>query len=69
MKSLSIISFFSRDDSVFLEDVTSAYTTLCLMGPLSKNVLEKLTKFPLDPKSFPVFTIRHLDIDCAPKVS
>ncbi len=57
-----------RDNSVFLEDVTSLYTSLCLMGPKSREVLSKLTPTSLASRDFPFFTIRHLDIGMAPDI-
>ena len=57
-----------RDGSVYLQDVTSLYTTLCLMGPHSKKVLSKLTSQPLESEAFPTCTIKHLDIGGAPDI-
>ncbi|MEP6813296.1 MAG: glycine cleavage T C-terminal barrel domain-containing protein, partial [Actinomycetota bacterium] len=39
-----------RDGSVYVNDVTSAYACLCLWGPLARDVLQALTKSPLDFK-------------------
>ena len=36
------------DGSVFVNDVTSAYACLCLWGPQAREVLQPLTKTPLD---------------------
>lgn len=55
-----------KEGSVFLEDVTSLYTSLCLMGPNSKAVLSNLTDTNLD--SLPNFICNHIDIACAPDV-
>jgi hypothetical protein len=46
----------SSDGSVFLQDVTSLYTSLCLMGPNAKAVLSTLTDTDLDKLAN--FTIR-----------
>jgi len=54
-----------KDGSVFLQDVTSMYTSLCLMGPNAKMVLSKLTDADLD---LPNFTVHALDVSCAPDV-
>ncbi|TRY67857.1 hypothetical protein TCAL_10396 [Tigriopus californicus] len=56
------------DNSVYLHDVTSLYTSLCLMGPKSLGVLEKITDMQLDSKAFPFFTFKYLDIGCAPDI-
>ena len=37
-----------RDGSVYVNDVTSAYACLCLWGPQARDVLQPLTKTPLD---------------------
>ena len=42
--------------SVSLEDVTSQYCVLALMGPQSRQLLQTLTKSPLDNDSFPFAT-------------
>jgi glycine cleavage system T protein len=39
-----------RDRSVYVNDVTSAYACLCLWGPRARDVLQPLTKSPLDFK-------------------
>jgi len=39
-----------RDGSVYVNDVTSAYACLCLWGPRARDVLQPLTKSPLDFK-------------------
>ena len=48
--------------TVYLEDVTSLYTTLCIMGPKSKETMGKLTDVDLSTESFPNFTCRHMDV-------
>ena len=37
-----------RDGSVYIDDVTSSYACLCLWGPRARDVLQPLTKTPLD---------------------
>jgi len=54
------------DGSVYVQDVTSLYTTLCIMGPKSPDLMAKLTD--ADLKSFSFYTCRHLDIACAPDI-
>ena len=48
-----------------MSDVTSLYTALCVMGPLSRAVLAELTDTDLSPKAFPFFTVREIDIGSA----
>lgn len=48
-----------------MADVTSLYTALCVMGPLSRAVLAELTDTDLSPKAFPFFTVREIDIGSA----
>lgn len=50
------------DGSVYLEDVTSLYTSLCVMGPKSKETLGKLTDVDLSTAAFPYFTCRHMNV-------
>lgn len=54
--------------SVVLQDVTSLYTALCLMGPFSRALMSRLTGDSLDSISFPFFTTRFMDIACAPEI-
>ena len=42
--------------SVSLNDVTAHYAILAVMGPRSRDLLQKLTKTPLDNNSFPFAT-------------
>ena len=43
---------------VVLQDVTSLYTALCVMGPFSRALMSRLTSNSLDSRSFPFFTCR-----------
>jgi len=54
--------------AVVLQDVTSLYTALCVMGPFSRALVSRLTSTPLDSRSFPFFTSQFMDIACAPDV-
>ena len=56
------------EDSVYLQDVTSLYTSLCIMGPKSKETLGKLTDVDLSTTNFPYFTCRHMDVSCSPEI-
>jgi len=53
---------------VVLQDVTSLYTALCVMGPFSRALVARLTQTSLDSRTFPFFTARYLDIACAPEI-
>ena len=55
-----------RDGSVYVNDVTSAYACLCLWGPRAREVLQPLTKTPLD---FPYMTSRELSVGNIPVVA
>lgn len=46
------------DGSVALSDVTSMYTAICVMGPLTRTLLSELTDTDLRPQSFPFFTFK-----------
>ena len=63
-----IMHHLPKDGSVYLQDVTSLYTTLCITGPNSPNLLANLTDIDITDKTFPHFTCRHLNIGCAPDV-
>jgi 4-methylaminobutanoate oxidase (formaldehyde-forming) len=52
-----------RDGSVYVNDVTSAYACLCLWGPRARDVLQPLTKTPLD---FPYMSARELSVGDIP---
>ena len=69
MRSKSWIKLhLPKDGSVYLQDVTSLYTTLCISGPNSPNLLANLTDIEITDKTFPHFTCRHLDLGCAPDI-
>ncbi|HZR97024.1 MAG TPA: FAD-dependent oxidoreductase [Gaiellaceae bacterium] len=52
-----------RDGTVHVNDVTSAYACLCLWGPDARDVLQPLTKTPLD---FPYMQARELAVGSVP---
>ncbi|CAB0020419.1 unnamed protein product [Nesidiocoris tenuis] len=54
-----------KDGSVSMADVTSMYTAICLMGPLSRSLLAELTDQDLSPKYFPFFTYKDMDVGFA----
>lgn len=51
--------------SIHLNDVTSAYTAICIMGPFTRKLLAELTDTDLSPKNFPFFTYKELDVGLA----
>ncbi|XP_076687324.1 pyruvate dehydrogenase phosphatase regulatory subunit, mitochondrial [Andrena cerasifolii] len=53
------------DGSVAVSDVTSAYTAICIMGPATRQLLSVLTDTDLNPRSFPFFTFKELDVGLA----
>ncbi|XP_023244971.1 pyruvate dehydrogenase phosphatase regulatory subunit, mitochondrial [Copidosoma floridanum] len=53
------------DGSVAVSDVTSAYTAICIMGPATRQLLSELTDIDLNPKNFPFFTFKELDVGLA----
>ena len=67
MRSFTWVKHHLPDDgSVYLQDVTSLFTTLCVMGPKSPEVMANLTD--TDLSTFSHFTCRHLDIANAPDI-
>jgi len=54
--------------TVVLQDVTSLYTTLCVMGPHSRALMQNLTSDKLDSINFKQGTCRVMDIACAPEI-
>ncbi|KOC63890.1 Pyruvate dehydrogenase phosphatase regulatory subunit, mitochondrial [Habropoda laboriosa] len=53
------------DGSVAVSDVTSAYTAICIIGPATRQLLSELTDTDLNPKNFPFFTFKELDVGLA----
>ena len=53
------------DGSVAVSDVTSAYTAICIMGPATRQLLSVLTDTDLNPRNFPFFTFKELDVGLA----
>jgi heterotetrameric sarcosine oxidase gamma subunit len=56
---------FDEDAHVFLTDVTAAWSVLAVMGPLSRKVLNKLTKADLSNDAFPFATAQEIDLGYA----
>jgi 4-methylaminobutanoate oxidase (formaldehyde-forming) len=55
-----------RDGSVYVNDLTSAYACLCLWGPRARDVLQPLTKSPLD---FRYMSSREISIGNVPVIA
>ncbi|CAG0907522.1 unnamed protein product, partial [Cyprideis torosa] len=53
------------DGSVFYRDVTSMYTAICVIGPMSRHLLSELTDTDMSPKEFPFFTFQEIDVGLA----
>uniref|UniRef100_A0A8D8PN36 Pyruvate dehydrogenase phosphatase regulatory subunit, mitochondrial n=1 Tax=Cacopsylla melanoneura TaxID=428564 RepID=A0A8D8PN36_9HEMI len=53
------------DGSVTVNDVTSSYTAICIMGPFTRALLSQLTEVDLSPENFPFFTYKELDVGLA----
>ncbi|XP_018566910.1 pyruvate dehydrogenase phosphatase regulatory subunit, mitochondrial [Anoplophora glabripennis] len=51
--------------TVVISDVTSMFTALCIVGPFTRNLLSELTDTDLNPKNFPFFTYKLLDVGLA----
>ncbi|KAK4872557.1 hypothetical protein RN001_014586 [Aquatica leii] len=51
--------------SVAMSDVTSMYTALAIMGPLTRSLLSELTDTDLSPTNFPFFTYKLIDVGLA----
>ncbi|CAG9761747.1 unnamed protein product [Ceutorhynchus assimilis] len=51
--------------TVTISDVTSMFTALCIIGPFTRTLLSELTDTDLNPKNFPFFTFKMLDIGLA----
>ncbi|XP_065162153.1 pyruvate dehydrogenase phosphatase regulatory subunit, mitochondrial isoform X2 [Atheta coriaria] len=51
--------------TVALSDVTSMFTSLCIMGPFTRTLLAEHTDTDLSPKNFPFFTFKMLDVGLA----
>ena len=52
------------DGSVQLNDVTSMYTAINVIGPKAQELLGELTDTPLDTKTFNIMTMKVLHNYC-----
>ncbi|MGH2936045.1 MAG: GcvT family protein [Gaiellaceae bacterium] len=55
-----------NDGTVYVNDLTSAYACLCLWGPKAREVLQPLTKTPLD---FPYMSAREIAVGDVPAIA
>ncbi|KAK2189458.1 hypothetical protein NP493_106g05056 [Ridgeia piscesae] len=57
-----------KDGSVQLNDVTSMYTSINVIGPKARQLLTELTDTPLDKNNFPSMTYKEIDVAQASQV-
>ena len=57
------------DGSVYVEDVTSAYTCIGLWGPDARAILQKTTPSDLGNTAFPFMTAQEIAIGTVPRPS
>ena len=57
------------DETVIVTDVTSGYTLLTVQGPLSRELLSRLTDADLSNDAFPYLTSRPIHVDYAPVIA
>jgi 4-methylaminobutanoate oxidase (formaldehyde-forming) len=57
------------DGSVVINDVTSAYSVINVIGPRSRELMQKLTAADISNNGFPFGTCRHLTVGYAPLIS
>jgi 4-methylaminobutanoate oxidase (formaldehyde-forming) len=56
----------SPDDHAFVTNVTSAYSTLNIQGPRSRDLLSSVTTADMSNEAFPFLTLKEIDIGYAP---
>lgn len=57
------------DNSVFLKEMTSAYATLNVIGPKSRELLSKVTNEDISNEAFPFSTCKRFSVGYAPLLS
>jgi glycine cleavage system aminomethyltransferase T/glycine/D-amino acid oxidase-like deaminating enzyme len=57
------------DGGVYVEDVSSKYTSVGLWGPKSRNVLESVSEQDVSNKAFPYFTAQELMLETVPALA
>jgi 4-methylaminobutanoate oxidase (formaldehyde-forming) len=55
-----------EDGSVFIEDVTSAYSCIGLWGPAARDILQPLTRTNIGNEAFPFMTSQQLAVGSVP---
>jgi 4-methylaminobutanoate oxidase (formaldehyde-forming) len=55
-----------EDDSVYVDDITSARTCYCLWGPRSREILRGLTRSDLSNEAFPYMRAREIAVGFVP---
>lgn len=58
-----------KDGLVEIVDRSDAYISLCLWGPNSRKVLEKVTDADVSNKAFPFYTVQEIGIGMAPALA
>jgi len=59
----------SDDRTVFLKEVTSAYAVINIVGPKSRQLLEKTTNADISNDGFPFGTCKSFSVEYAPVIS
>jgi pyruvate dehydrogenase phosphatase regulatory subunit len=67
-RCISWVKSHDLESSVDIRDISGQYTALCLMGPLSKQVLSEVVADPSELNTFPFFTYKELTIGLAHSV-
>ncbi|CDW55365.1 Pyruvate dehydrogenase phosphatase regulatory sub unit [Trichuris trichiura] len=62
---LWLMQHIEPTEVITVHDVTSKYTTLNVLGPTSRLLLQELTDQPLDSQTFPAFRCKEVNIGCA----
>jgi 4-methylaminobutanoate oxidase (formaldehyde-forming) len=65
-RTLEWLRAHGRDLSVTIADLTSARATLAVMGPRSRELLQRLTIADLSNESFPFFSAKEIQVGSAP---
>lgn len=54
------------DTRVHVADMTSGVTLMSVQGPISRDLLARVTDADLSNEAFPYFTAQQIDLECAP---
>lgn len=58
-------SHFGRDESLYLADVTSAYAVIGVCGPLSRELLSRISSADFSTAAFPFQTAQYVEVGYA----